>query len=93
MKKSKHFDFMIDFVQDYFSGDNSRMGFDLDFNHYLIEHYPGMERENPDAAECFFFYLSEEGIDCSDGLSDAEHKILIQRQFDKFAAALNDGVW
>lgn len=91
MKKGNHTDFMIAFVQDYLNGDNSRMEFDLDFDHYLIQHYPGMERENPAAAECFAFYLSEEGIDRSENLSDAEHKKLIRRQFKEFKDALNDG--
>ena len=91
MKKTKHMDFMIDFVKDYLSGESTRLDFDLDFDRYLIEHYHGMERENPEAAECFAFYLSEEGIDRSENLSDAEHKKFIRRQFRYFTDALRDG--
>lgn len=93
MKKSNHFDFVIGFVKDYLNGDNSRLDFDLDFNHYLIQHYPGMERENPEAAECFAFYMSEDILDRTDSLSDVEHLRLIRGQFDKFNAALDDGLW
>jgi len=81
---------MISFVQEYLDGKNERYFFDLDFNHYLIEHYPGMERFNPDLAECFVFYLSEEGFDRSESLSDSDHKKLIRRQFKKFFDAMRD---
>lgn len=83
---------MITFVQDYLKGDSTRLDFDLDFDHYLIEHYPKMERENSAVAECFYYYLSEQGIDCSDNLADSEHKKLIRKQFNKFQAALADGL-
>lgn len=92
MAKTSGFDFMIAFVKDYLEGKKERMFFDLDFDHYLIQQYPKMERENPELADCFVFYLSEEGIDCSDDLSDAEHKRLIRRQFDEFLAAVRDGI-
>jgi hypothetical protein len=50
-----------------------------------------MERENLDLAECFNFYLAEDGFDQGVGLSDYEHKKQIQRQFDEFNAAMRDG--
>ncbi|CCO07643.1 hypothetical protein DESHY_120007 [Desulforamulus hydrothermalis Lam5 = DSM 18033] len=50
-----------------------------------------MERENPDLAECFNYYLAEEGFDQAVGLSDDRHRRLIQKQFNKFKAALCDG--
>jgi len=84
---------MMNFVQEYLDGDMDRLGFDLDFDHYLIENYPKMERENRDVAECFYFYLSEEGIDQSDDLDDAPHKKLIREQWDKFQSALQDGLY
>lgn len=83
---------MIAFVQDYLKGYSTRLDFDLDFDHYLIKHYPKMERENSAVAECFYFYLSEQGVDCSDDISDSEHKELIHRQFNEFQAALSDGL-
>ena len=91
MAKSKSSDFMIAYVREYLDGDMERLFFDLDFDHYLIEHYPKMDRENPALAECFAFYLSEEGVDRSDNLSDSEHKKLIRRQFNRFMAAMRDG--
>jgi hypothetical protein len=89
----KGLDFMVEFVRDYLSGEKDRMIFDIDFDHYLIENYPEMEREDPEAAECFAFYLSEEGIDRTDGLSDSRHKSLIRKQFKAFHDALRDGMW
>ncbi|MCL5781113.1 MAG: hypothetical protein M1119_09535 [Firmicutes bacterium] len=83
--------FMMTFVQEYLDGKRSRLDFDLDFNHYLIKHYAKMERENPDLAECFNYYLAEEGFDQAVGLSDDQHRRLIQKQFNKFKAALRDG--
>ncbi|CCO07742.1 hypothetical protein [Desulforamulus hydrothermalis] len=83
--------FMMTFVQEYLDGKRSRLDFDLDFNHCLIKHYAKMERENPDLAECFNYYLAEEGFDQAVGLSDDRHRRLIQKQFNKFKAALCDG--
>ncbi|AQS59707.1 hypothetical protein [Desulforamulus ferrireducens] len=83
--------FMMTFVQEYLDGKRSRLDFDLDFNHYLIKHYAKMERENPDLAECFNYYLAEEGFDQAVGLSDDQHRRLIQKQFNEFKAALRDG--
>jgi hypothetical protein len=86
-------DFMMEFVQEYLNGEKDRMIFDIDFDHYLIENYPEMERIDPEMAECFAFYLSEEGIDRTEGLSDSQHKTLIRRQFKAFSKALKDGMW
>jgi len=92
MAKKRGFAFMLDFVRDYLDGKNSRLDFELDLDHYLIEHYPKMEQENPDLADCFAFYLSEEGQDKAYGLSDAEHKLYIRKQFEEFQAAMHDGI-
>ena len=63
MPRKSGTDFIMAFVQEYLDGDMDRMGFDLDFNYYLIKHYPSMERANHDLADCFNFYLAEEGFD------------------------------
>lgn len=81
---------MIEFVQDYLSGRSGRPTWDLDFNHYIIEHYPRMERENPDLAECFGYYLAEEGFDRAEHLPDKEHREFIRKQFNLFNAAMRD---
>jgi len=92
MPKPKSTEFMIKFVQDYLDGASSRLDWDLDFNHYLILHYPKMERENPDVADCFAFYLSENGFDCAESLSDEEHRLFIRKQFDLFHDTLKSGL-
>ena len=91
MKKNAATEFMMTFVQSYLDGERSRMDFDLDFSHYLIKHYKKMERANRHLAECFNFYLAEEGFDQSEGLSNDQHKKLIQKQFNEFKAVLRDG--
>ena len=85
--------FMMSFVQEYLDGDMDRLGFELDFNHYLIENYPKMELEYNDLAEYFYFCLGEQGHDKGSGLSDDEHKELIRQQFDEFKAAMRDGIF
>ena len=92
MAAKRGFNFMIGFVLDYINGVNSRLDFELDFDHYFIEHYPKMERENPELADCFAYYLSEEGQDKAHGLSDAEHKKLIIKQYNEFMSALEGGI-
>jgi len=77
----------------YLNGELSRLDFDLDFNHYLIKHYPKMEQENIELADCFNFYLAEEGFDKVKGLSDAKHKALIRKQFGEFESAMHDGLY
>ena len=84
-------EFMMNFVQSYLDGERSRMDFDLDFSHYLMKHYAKMERANPNLAECFNFYLAVEGFDHTEGVSNDQHKKLIQKQFTEFKAALRDG--
>ena len=91
MPRKSASEFMIRFVREYLDGENDRLGFDLDFIHYLIENYNKMERENPDFAECFNYYLAEQGFDKAKGLSDDAHKKLIRRQFNEFMSAMRDG--
>ena len=67
------------------------MGFDLDFNYYLMQNYRKMERENPDMAEALNFCLAENGFDLCAGLSDSDHKKLIRRQFKELKAIARDG--
>ena len=82
---------MMDFVREYLSGELDRLSWDLDFNHYLIKHYPKMERENPELAECFAFYLAEQGFDQGEGMPDDEHREFIQEQFDEFNDVVKGG--
>ena len=91
MRRKQGMAFMLSFVQEYLDGEMDRLGFDLDFNHYLIKHYPRMEREDADMAEAFAFYLAEIGFDKSGNLTDAEHKKLIRQRFIEFMEAKDDG--
>jgi len=91
--KKSSFEFMMNFVQEYLDGTMDRISWDLDFNHYLIQHYPKMERENRELADCFYYYLSEEGHDQGDDLSNSENKKLIRKQWREFKAAMKDGIY
>ena len=91
MPRNTTTEFMLNFVQSYLDGERSRMDFDLDFSYYLMKHYTKMEKANRDLAECFNFYVAEEGFDHTEGLSNDQYKKLIQRQFNEFKAALRDG--
>jgi len=93
MPKKSGMKYMMGFVQEYLNGEMDRLGFDLDFIHYLIENYPKMERENAELAECFNFYLAEQGFDKVQRLSDAEHKKLIRKQYKEFESVMNDGLY
>lgn len=93
MGRKSNTELMFAFVQEYLNGDMPRIFFDVDFDHYFIKYYLAMERQNPDMAGCFAYYLSEQGVDVSDGLSDDRHKKLIRKQWKKFSAALDDGMW
>ena len=84
---------MMNFVQEYLDGAMDRISWDLDFNHYLIQHYPKMERENRELADCFYYYLAEKGHDQGDDLSDSENKKHIRKQWREFKAAMADGIY
>ena len=93
MPRKSGLKFMMEFVQGYLDGERSRLDWDLDFNHYLIQNYPKMEKENSELADCFYFYLVEQGFDQGEDLSDAQHKKLIKKQFAEFESAMNDGMF
>ena len=90
MPRKSGTEFMMDFVREYLDGEMDRLGFDLDFNHYLIKYYPTMERKNRRLAECFNFYLAEQGFDQALSLSDIEHKKLIRKQWIGFNKSMQD---
>lgn len=53
MKFGKHTAFMIEFISDFVNGKIERLFFDLDYSHYVIEHFPYMENENVRIARKF----------------------------------------
>jgi hypothetical protein len=81
-KRTPNIDFMVAYVEDYLNGNMKRWEFDIDFDYHVIQRYHKMMREHRDFAEAFAFYISEQGVDIGDRLSDADYHILIQRQFD-----------
>ena len=85
-------DLMVEFVQDYLDGELDRLSFDLDFNHNMLTYYPTRERDIVALADCFNYYVAEEGFDKADGLDDDEHKELIRKQFAEFMSAMQDGL-
>ena len=93
MAGNSGFEFMFGFVREYLDGEMDRLGFDLDFDHYLIKHYPKMERKDEELADCFAFYLAEQGADKVFHLCDHEHKAHIQERWDEFTATMNDGLF
>jgi predicted ATPase len=53
VKAKKHTAFLINFVSDFADGNMSRDNFELDYSGYVIEHFPGMEREDKRLARKF----------------------------------------
>ena len=50
-----------------------RWEFDIDYPAYMIEHYPGMEWENPQIADCFACYIDEWGYEAGQDLPDDKY--------------------
>ena len=92
MSRKSTLKIMMDFVQNYLDGKSSRLDFDLDFNHYLNDNFANLEWEVGDLADCFAFYLAEEGYDKSHGLSDAAHMKLIKEQYEEFLDAMQSDI-
>ena len=51
--KGKSTWFMLEFMKDFVDGRMDRYFFDLDFDGYIIEHFPQMEKEYPRFATYF----------------------------------------
>lgn len=84
-------DFMMGMVQAYLSGKTPRYIFELDFQTEILARYKKMVRELREYAELFYDLLSEGGVDAGDGLSDAEFKRLIRRQYNEVKSIAEDG--
>ncbi len=90
---AKNIDYMMGMVKDYLSGKIPRCIFELDFQTEILARYKKMAREDRDYAEYFYDMLSEEGVDAGDGLSDAEFKQLIRKQYNKVKSIADDGLY
>ena len=84
-------DYMMEMVKDYLSGKTPRYIFELDFQTEILARYKKMVREHREFAEVFYDLLSEGGVDLGDGLSDAEFKRLIRRQYNKVKSIADGG--
>lgn len=84
-------DFMMGMVKTYLSGKIPRYIFELDFQTEILSRYKKMVREHREYAKLFYDLLSESGVDAGDGLSDAEFKQLIKKQYNKVKSIANDG--
>ena len=89
--KSPNISFMKSYVRKFINGKMERWEFDLDFNHYFIERYDGMMREDCDFAEAFAFYVSEYGVDVGGGMDDDEYRDLIRSQYNELLAVAREG--
>jgi len=75
--------FMMNLVDSYISGKITRTDFELDFRSELSARYKKMAREDREYAEVFYEWLSDDGVDSGDGLSDAAFKRLIKHQYNE----------
>ena len=84
-------DFMMGMVKTYLAGKTPRYIYELDFQTEILARYKKMVREHREYAELFYDLLSEGGVDAGDGLSDAEFKRLIRRQYNEVKSIADDG--
>lgn len=80
---ASNIDYMMGMVKAYLAGEMPRYIFELDFQNEILARYKKMVREHREYAELFYDLLSEDGVDAGDGLSDAEFKRLIRRQYNE----------
>ena len=83
----------MELVNEYLSGKTPRHIFELDFQAEILDRYEKMAREDRDYAEYFYDMLSEYGVDVGDGLSDAEFKQLIRKQYKKVKDIAKGDLW
>ena len=91
-RKMTSTNYMIDYVKDFIEGRMERWEFDMDYSAYMIEHYPKMECENPQLADCFVWYIDKRGFEKGQDLPDDKYKMLIKRRFEQFMSVFDDGI-
>jgi len=75
--------FMMNLVDSYISGKSTRTDFELDFQSELLSRYKKMAREDREYAEVFYEWMSEDGVDSGENLSDAAFKRHIKHQYNE----------
>ena len=83
----------MELVNEYLSGKTPRYIFELDFQNEILARYKNMVWEDRNHAEYFYDMLSEYGVDAGDGLTDAEFKQLIRRQYKKVKSIAEGDLW
>ncbi len=68
-------------VKAYLDGQMERIDFELDFPYEVEKRYRKMCHEDAEYADMMYYYLIECGTDRADGLSDADFRELIQKQY------------
>jgi hypothetical protein len=80
--------FMMDYVERYIEGRLDRLDFDLDFPYLITKQFVNMDRENHDLTEFFVCALEKQGLYASQGLSNFDHKRLIEKRYREFQSVL-----
>jgi len=83
---------MIDYVRDFIEGRMERWEFDIDYSAAMIKHYPRMERECPQLADCFVYYIDKRGFEVGEDLPDEKYRQLIEARFEEFMSVFEDGI-
>jgi hypothetical protein len=93
MKLGKHTSFMIDFIKDFIDGGTDSYLFKLDYDAYVIEHFPYMENENPELADRFVNTVdyTYESINDQE-LSEEEFRSRISAAFDEWLGKSKNGM-
>jgi len=93
MPKKSGLEVMMEYIQKYLDGKMSRDDFDMDFDRHLDAEYPKMKRKYPDLADCFYYYIVEEGVNQIGELdSDTSHKKVMRKQLKEFKSVFEDGI-
>ena len=88
MKLKPHGLALVNFVIDFVNGDMERMFFDMDYSHYVIEHFPYFEKEHPQLAKRFADTV-DAAYDMGQNLSDEDLRYSLSEALDVFMG--NDG--
>lgn len=86
-------DFMMNMTKEYLSGKIDVTSYSLDFPYELDKRYKKMHKEDDDYCELIYECLYEEGIALVDGLSDAEFKKLIRKQYNYIRQIAKEGFY
>jgi len=88
MEAGNHTTFMLDFVREFACGTMSVFDFELDYDGFVIEHFPGMEKENASFSKRFAAVIdSKVEFARTQHLSDEEFRSLILVGFNSLLSS------